>query len=92
MHRHTLGHIVVEDDQVAQDCIDHLKKNRSGRATFVPLNKISVQPPGLLPDRQGVIDFAYNLINFNPSSLLRLPVCACGQTIVVDTIEMPVSF
>jgi chromosome segregation protein len=81
-----LGHIVVEDDQVAQDCIDHLKKNRSGRATFVPLNKISSQPPGMLPERQGVIDFAYNLIDFNPKFVKAIQY-ACGQTIIVDNME-----
>src|SRR5262249_49929971 len=41
-----LAHIVVEDDMVAQECIQFLKSTQGGRATFVPLNKISVQPPG----------------------------------------------
>lgn len=32
--------IVVDDDQVASDCISHLKKERLGRVTFLPLNKM----------------------------------------------------
>ena len=32
--------IVVEDDQVAADCISWLKKNGGGRATFLPLNRL----------------------------------------------------
>jgi chromosome segregation protein len=81
-----LAHIVVDDDQVAQQCIEYLKANQAGRATFVPLNKIITQPPGLLPNRPGVIDFAYNLIEFNPKFVKAFQY-ACGQTIVIDTME-----
>ncbi|MBS1995575.1 MAG: chromosome segregation protein SMC [Cyanobacteria bacterium SZAS LIN-2] len=81
-----LAHIVVDDDQVAQQCIEYLKANQAGRATFVPLNKIMTQPPGLLPNRPGVIDFAYNLIDFNPKFVKAFQY-ACGQTIIVDTME-----
>lgn len=82
-----LGHIVVDDDQVAADCIDLLKKNQAGRATFVPLNKIVAQPPGLLPNRPGVVDFAYNLIDFQPKYTKAFQY-ACGQTIVVEDMEV----
>ncbi len=81
-----LGHIVVEDDQVAHDCIEWLKSHKAGRVTFVPLNKIIAQPPGLLPNRAGVIDFAYNLIDFQPRFTKAFQY-ACGQTIVVENIE-----
>lgn len=82
-----LSHIVVDDDQVAQTCIEYLKKSQSGRATFVPLNKIQVQPPGLLPNRPGVIDFAYNLIDFNPRFAKAFQY-ACGQTLIVESMEV----
>lgn len=81
-----LGHVVVEDDGVAERCIQMLKQSRAGRATFVPLNKIQVQPPGLLPNRPGVIDFAYNLVDFNPR-FTRAFQYACGQTIVVENLD-----
>ena len=32
--------IVVADDQVASDCISYLKKEKLGRVTFLPLNKM----------------------------------------------------
>jgi len=32
--------IVVDDDQVASDCISYLKKEKLGRVTFLPLNKM----------------------------------------------------
>ncbi len=81
-----LSHIVVEDDQVAKECIDFLKSSQSGRATFVPLNKIASTPPGLLPERSGVIDFAYNLINFDPRFTKAFQY-ACGQTVVMDDLD-----
>lgn len=81
-----LTHIVVEDDHVARECIQYLKDNNAGRATFVPLNKIVSQPPGLLPNRPGVIDFAYNLVDFD-QRFTKAFQYACGGTIVVDHID-----
>ncbi len=78
---------MVDDDQVAQNCIELLKKNQIGRATFIPLNKIVAQPPGLLPNHAGVIDFAYNLVDFNPKYTKAFQY-ACGQTIVVQDMEV----
>nr|WP_238718321.1 chromosome segregation protein SMC [Petrachloros mirabilis] len=61
-----LGHLVVEDDQVAAAGIELLKRERAGRATFLPLNKI--QPPRSLPPlhAEGAIDYALALIEFEP--------------------------
>ncbi len=81
-----LAHIVVEDDSVAERCIQHLKEVKAGRATFVPLNKIASQPPGLLPNKPGVIDFAFNLIDFNPA-YNRAFQYACGQTVIMDNFD-----
>jgi chromosome segregation protein len=81
-----LSHIVVEDDSIAQRCIEILKETKAGRATFVPLNKIVTQPPGLLPSQKGVVDFAYNLVDFNPKFTKAFQY-ACGQTIVVEDLE-----
>jgi chromosome segregation protein len=35
-----LQNIVVEDDSTAQDCINYLKENNQGRATFLPIKSI----------------------------------------------------
>ena len=37
--------IVVSDDQVASDCISYLKKEKLGRVTFLPLNKMMSGKP-----------------------------------------------
>src|SRR3989454_7036362 len=37
--------IIVDDDSVAAQCIDYLKKRKIGRATFLPLTKMLVGRP-----------------------------------------------
>ncbi len=61
-----LSHIVVEDDNVATACVDVLKRDRVGRASFIPLDKIKTHSPRKLPNDAGVIDFALNLVSFEP--------------------------
>ncbi|GAB4372660.1 MAG: chromosome segregation protein SMC [Elainellaceae cyanobacterium] len=61
-----LAYLVVEDDGVAAAGIQLLKRQRAGRATFLPLNKIraphiSTTPVWNRPD--GFIDYASNLID-----------------------------
>jgi len=36
----SLQHVVIEDDQAAQDAIAYLKRHAKGRATFLPLNRV----------------------------------------------------
>ncbi|MFW9786801.1 MAG: chromosome segregation protein SMC [Candidatus Thorarchaeota archaeon] len=61
-----LSHIVVENEQVATECVNVLKSEKVGRASFIPLDKIKSQAPGKLPKDEGVIDFALNLVKFDP--------------------------
>ncbi|BAY76027.1 chromosome segregation SMC protein [Nostoc linckia NIES-25] len=61
-----LGHIVVEDDGIAAAGIELLKQKRAGRATFLPLNKISA--PKFTQDAtlrlaSGFVNYAVNLID-----------------------------
>ncbi|RCJ28195.1 chromosome segregation protein SMC [Nostoc sp. ATCC 43529] len=61
-----LGHIVVEDDGIAAAGIELLKQKRAGRATFLPLNKISA--PKFTQDAtlrlaSGFINYAVNLVD-----------------------------
>lgn len=61
-----LSHIVVENEHVATECVNVLKSERVGRAAFIPLDKIKTSAPGKLPKDDGVIDFALNLVKFDP--------------------------
>ena len=61
-----LGNLVVESDEVAAEAIALLKRERAGRATFLPLNKLQ---PSRFPSRAeaqklGAIDYAFNLVTY----------------------------
>jgi chromosome segregation protein len=61
-----LAHLVVDDDAVAAAGIQLLKRQRGGRATFLPLNKIRsphFTPLPLWNRPDGFIDYASNLID-----------------------------
>ena len=80
-----LQFVVCDDDQIAADAIRYLKEERLGRATFLPLNKL--KPPQLPPLREpGVIDYAVNLIDYDPK-FDRAFAVALGGTVVVDTLD-----
>ena len=80
-----LQFVVCDDDQVAADAIRYLKEERLGRVTFLPLNKL--RPPSLPPLKEpGVIDYAVNLVEYDPKYDRAFAV-ALGSTVVVDTLE-----
>ena len=66
-----MNSIIVRDDETAATCIKWLRDNRAGRATFLPLNKLTVRRPGgkaVMTARQdGVIGFAFDLLEFDES-------------------------
>lgn len=60
-----LGYLVVENDGVAAQGIDILKRQRAGRATFLPLNAIRaprIQKLGRWERPDGLVDYAVDLI------------------------------
>lgn len=61
--------IVVEDDSVAEQCIDLVKRRQSGRVSLLPLNKmVPGRPSGqaLMKVKEvGCLGFALDLIEFN---------------------------
>ncbi len=61
-----LTHIVVEDEDVATKCIDLLKREHVGRATFIPLTRIKSRAPSHIPDDERVIGYAMDLVKFDP--------------------------
>jgi len=76
---------VCDDDQIAADAIRYLKEERLGRVTFLPLNKL--KPPQLPPLKEtGVIDYAVNLLDYDPRYDRAFAV-ALGGTVIVDTLE-----
>ncbi len=61
--------LVVETDQVAEDCIKLLRAEKRGRATFLPLNKVLPgRPKGkslVVAQGPGSVGFAVDLVHFD---------------------------
>ena len=79
--------IVVDDDQVASDAINYLKKSELGRATFLPLNKmLDGRPRGkaLLAEKEAA-GFAIDLISYDEKYRAAFWY-VFGDTVVVDTL------
>ncbi len=82
-----LEFIVVDDEDVAEGCILHLKEKKAGRATFLPLNKLKIVKPeeeqvALAKRAHG---FALELVDYDPK-LGAAFAYVFGNTIVVDDI------
>ena len=84
-------HIIVEDEGAATRAIDFLKKNRAGRATFLPLTTIKARQ---LPEQNqsrieaspGFLGIASELVTYEPS-LENIFQNLLGTTAIFDTIE-----
>jgi chromosome segregation protein len=61
-----LQSIVADNDEDASIAIDYLKRSQIGRATFLPLNRLERGDLVEKPNRPGVIDYALNLVDFDP--------------------------
>ncbi len=81
-----LANVVVDDDTVGQRCIEYLKRRNAGRATFLPLTEMDDRGVPTPPDGSGVIDFAYNLVEFAPE-YAGVFSYVLGDTLVVEDIE-----
>ena len=80
--------VIVDDDQVASEAISFLKKNRFGRVTFLPLNKIREGRPRAkaIMIEKDVIGYAIDLIRFSDKYRAAFWY-VLGDTMVVDVLE-----
>jgi chromosome segregation protein len=84
-----LNSIVVDDDQTAQQCIQYLKQNRLGVATFLPLNKIRARTiPSELRNikSSGVHGLAIDLVRYDEKFQVAFSH-VLGSTLVVEDIN-----
>ena len=62
--------VVVDNDEVAAKAIQWLAQNKAGRATFLPLNKLTQSRAAgkalMVSKKPGVIGFANELLDFDP--------------------------
>lgn len=83
--------LVVEDESASKECINYLKANKLGRATFFPLNiikgkSINQEDLNKAKTHPGFIDVASSLVKFDKEyeNIIKNQL---GNTIVVDNID-----
>ena len=84
-------HIIVEDEQAATKAIDFLKRNRAGRATFLPLTtiksrSISGQNQDVIASSPGFLGMADELVTFD-AKLEAIVKNLLATTAIFDTVE-----
>ena len=82
-----LQNVVVETWQNAQAAIDHLKRTRSGRATFLPLDTLRSGKPIRPPEMSGVLGVASDLVSYEPR-LAPVALHLLGRTIVCQDLTV----
>ena len=83
--------LVVDDEASSKECIEFLKENRLGRATFFPLNiikprEIPESELSKIKDIPGLIDIASNLIKYDKEydNIMKNQL---GNVLVVNNID-----
>ena len=84
-------HIIVEDEESATKAIDFLKRNRAGRATFLPLTTIkartiSSQNQDVIAASPGFLGMADELVTFD-NRLEAIFKNLLATTAIFDTVE-----
>ena len=84
-------HIIVEDEEAATKAIDFLKRNRAGRATFLPLTTIkartiSSQNQDTIASSSGFLGMADELVAFD-KRLEAIFKNLLATTAIFDTVE-----
>ena len=85
----SIQNIVTEDEKTAKDLIHFLKKNRYGRATFLPLTTVSASAGRIrkeVLEEQGVIGSVASLVK-KEDRFTGLIEYLLGRFVLVDTID-----
>jgi chromosome segregation protein len=84
-----LNDVVVDSDIVASEAIDFLKREKIGRATFLPLNKIKAREfdaKNLLKEK-GVIDVMTKILKFDQKFSAAIDF-VFGSTLLVENLSI----
>ncbi|KAG7448818.1 condensin complex subunit SMC1 [Guyanagaster necrorhizus] len=80
--------VVVDEERTAIDCIEYMRTQRAGQATFIPLDTIQVKPVNdkFRSFAKGA-RLALDVIQYEPA-VERALHHACGNALVCDTMEV----
>ncbi|WVN85323.1 uncharacterized protein L203_100468 [Cryptococcus depauperatus CBS 7841] len=80
--------VVVEHEKVAIDCIEYMKNQRAGQATFIPLDTIQVKPiPEKLRNFAKGARLAIDCIEYDPA-VERAMQHACNSSLICDSMDV----
>ena len=82
-----LDFIVVDNENTATKCINHLKNSRIGRATFIPLNSIKTDPSTYKEKHKGVVGNAIDLLTFDAKFKPAFEY-VFGRTLIVKDLDV----
>lgn len=87
----TQQNIIVDSSEVANSCIELLKKTNKGRATFLPISNISYRyinesTLNVIKNMSGFINVASNLVRYS-SQYKNIINHLLGNIIIVDNLE-----
>ncbi|EOU1670087.1 chromosome segregation protein SMC [Clostridium perfringens] len=85
----SISNIITEDEEVAKILINHLRENKLGRATFLPLSTIRGKKLELsknIVESEGFLGIASDLVNFKEvyNNVINYVL---GKTIICDNID-----
>jgi len=82
-----LSSLVVSNENTAQACIDYLKENNLGYATFLPLSKLQPRVSDISRfNHPKIYDLALNLVSFS-GGLTSAFKYALGSTLIVEDVQ-----
>ncbi|KAJ8585515.1 Smc hinge domain-containing protein [Rhizopogon salebrosus TDB-379] len=80
--------VIVDEEKIAIECIDYIRTQRAGQATFLPLDAINTKP---INDKFRLFAkgarLAVDVIQYE-SAVERAMLRACGNALVCDTMEV----
>jgi chromosome segregation protein len=82
-----LSYVVTKTEDEVARLIEFLKKNQTGRASFLPLGSLKKESPIECPKEKGVIGFAKDLITYDKEIELAIDY-VFGKTLVVRDLEV----
>jgi chromosome segregation protein len=81
-----MQNIITERWSSAQDAVAWLKRQRAGRATFLPLDTLRPGKPLDLPPSKGVVGLALDLVSFDPR-IRPAAALLLGKTAVAEDLS-----
>lgn len=80
--------IVVEREQVARDCIQYLKEQKSLQMTFIPLDTIKNNKNNLDISKYGSIKHILDVVNVDSKDVIPAIEFACGNTLICESLDI----